>query len=231
MRNSGGCSAGSRLHRRASHPCWGAAARCQASFQQVHRPERNGRHGARCPRCTRGRVEGWAHGRSSSSPAYQNLARPDQHAACDAKAVVRLRTLKAGARCTTALKMDRLDCLQTLEGHEDRVWSAAWSPDGKCSCTTPAVTSRCGDPCLLNSFQCPQVLHMCAGEALASCSGDKTVRIWTQKRNGVWFCSGILDGTHHRTIRSCSWSPNGRYLATAGFDAVVAIWEHQVDFG
>lgn len=31
----------------------------------------------------------------------------------------------------------------------------------------------------------------------------------------------------NRTIRSCSWSPDGTLLATAGFDAKTAVWQHQ----
>lgn len=40
-------------------------------------------------------------------------------------------------------------------------------------------------------------------------------------------CKGTLDGTHTRTIRSLAWSPNGRYLASCGFDGLVAVWENQ----
>lgn len=66
------------------------------------------------------------------------------------------------------------------------------------------------------------------GDSIASCSGDKTVRIW--QRHGTtdtWICAAILEETHHRSIRCSSWSPDGRYLATASFDATTAIWEIQ----
>ena len=69
-----------------------------------------------------------------------------------------------------------------------------------------------------------------AGETLASCSGDKTVRLWTRKSPGSeeWVCSAILEESQTRTIRCCSWAPGGRQLATASFDATTAIWEVQV---
>ncbi|KAK1309729.1 hypothetical protein QJS10_CPA08g01483 [Acorus calamus] len=86
--------------------------------------------------------------------------------------------------------------LQRLEGHTDRVWSLAWAPP------------LAGSPPML-----------------ASCSGDKSVRIWQKTPSGVWDCKAVLDETHTRTVRSCAWSPSGKMLATASFDATTAIWE------
>ncbi|KAI9122252.1 hypothetical protein K1719_006941 [Acacia pycnantha] len=89
---------------------------------------------------------------------------------------------------------------QTLEGHSDRVWSLAWNP----------ATGHSGIPYVF-----------------ASCSGDKTVRIWEQNLStGLWGCKAVLDKTHTTTVRSCVWSPSGKLLATASFDATSAIWEN-----
>ncbi|KAI3780102.1 hypothetical protein L2E82_09999 [Cichorium intybus] len=85
-------------------------------------------------------------------------------------------------------------------GHTDRVWGLAWN----------LATDADGVPAIL-----------------ASCSGDKTVRIWQQRsRSSISFdCKAVLEDIHTRKIRSCVWSPSGKQLATAGFDATTAIWE------
>ncbi|XP_065068957.1 probable cytosolic iron-sulfur protein assembly protein CIAO1 homolog [Rhopilema esculentum] len=62
-----------------------------------------------------------------------------------------------------------------------------------------------------------------SGSLLATCSGDKTIRIWG-KEGEKWVCKTILDEGHTRTIRSVIWSPCGNMLASASFDGTVTIW-------
>ncbi|XP_050379332.1 protein CIA1 [Argentina anserina] len=94
--------------------------------------------------------------------------------------------------------MDTLKEIQKLEGHTDRVWGLAWNP----------LSGLDGHP-----------------YKLASCSGDKTVRIWEHKLSNSWECQAVLDDPHTRTVRSCSWSPSGKLLATASFDGTTAIFQ------
>ncbi|KAK4478741.1 hypothetical protein RD792_014239 [Penstemon davidsonii] len=89
--------------------------------------------------------------------------------------------------------------VQRLEGHTDKVWGLAWKP----------ATGVNGIPAVL-----------------ASCSGDKTIRVWEQSpATGSFHCKAVLEDAHTRTVRSCAWSPCGKLLATASFDATTAIWE------
>jgi hypothetical protein len=71
---------------------------------------------------------------------------------------------------------------------------------------------------------------------LASCSSDKTVRLYgynvkqstdsvdNNDRFEFRFLQEIPTA-HKRTIRSIAWSPNGKSLATGSFDSTVGIWE------
>ncbi|EOA18497.1 hypothetical protein CARUB_v10007048mg [Capsella rubella] len=62
---------------------------------------------------------------------------------------------------------------------------------------------------------------------LASCSADKTVRIWEQSSlSRSWTCKAVLEGTHTRSVKSCAWSPSGKLLATASFDGNTCVWQN-----
>jgi WD40 repeat protein len=70
---------------------------------------------------------------------------------------------------------------------------------------------------------------LAAGNALASCSSDRVVRIWqkSQVPGKGWRCTVLLEDTHSKSIRCCCWSPGGTHLASASFDGTTSIWAVQ----
>ncbi|XP_066500618.1 probable cytosolic iron-sulfur protein assembly protein ciao1 [Hoplias malabaricus] len=67
-----------------------------------------------------------------------------------------------------------------------------------------------------------------SGTLLASCGGDRAVRIWG-KEGESWECKSVLSDGHQRTVRKVAWSPCGNYLASASFDATTCIWKKKND--
>lgn len=61
---------------------------------------------------------------------------------------------------------------------------------------------------------------------LASCSTDRTVRLFSYSNDKFQLVSSIPTG-HKRTVRALAWSPSGLAFATASFDSTVSIWEEE----
>ncbi|XP_053822481.1 probable cytosolic iron-sulfur protein assembly protein CIAO1 [Vidua chalybeata] len=62
-----------------------------------------------------------------------------------------------------------------------------------------------------------------SGALLASCGGDRTVRVWGREGAG-WACRAVLADGHQRTVRRVAWSPCGHFLASASFDGTTCVW-------
>jgi len=72
--------------------------------------------------------------------------------------------------------------IQRLEGHTDRVWSLDWNP----------ATGHAGIPLVF-----------------ASCSGDKTVRIWEQNlSSGLWSCKVSSQLCSHLPHKKIQFTPS-----------------------
>jgi WD40 repeat protein len=65
---------------------------------------------------------------------------------------------------------------------------------------------------------------------LASCSTDKSVRLYNFRLSGdtsivKFTLNTAIDTGHAKTVRALAWSPSGNTLATGSFDSNVAIWQ------
>lgn len=69
----------------------------------------------------------------------------------------------------------------------------------------------------------------CFGDSLATCSGDKTVRLWFKNSEGSFTesdCSPLVEHTYG--VNCVRFSPFGTLLASCSTDGKVILWNVQV---
>jgi WD40 repeat protein len=120
--------------------------------------------------------------------------------------------------------------VQTLVGHEGRVWAIAFHPDGKilASCSED-YTIRLWDVATGNCLCVWQgherwlrsIAFSPDGKLLASGSYDNTIKLWDLKSQK---CLQTLRG-HRQTVTAIAFSPNSQQLASSSFDRTVKLWD------
>ncbi|MEH2335965.1 WD40 repeat domain-containing protein [Nostoc sp.] len=117
--------------------------------------------------------------------------------------------------------------VQTLVGHEGRVWAIAFHPNGQ-------ILASCSEDYTIRLWDVATGNWLCVwqahdrwlrsvafspdGQLLAS-SCDNTIKLWDVKTQE---CLQTLRG-HRQTVTAIAFSPNGQQLASSSFDRTVKL--------
>ncbi|KAG6814487.1 hypothetical protein H0H92_000012 [Tricholoma furcatifolium] len=62
---------------------------------------------------------------------------------------------------------------------------------------------------------------------IASCSSDKSVRLYAYSSELNFTHISSLNTGHTKSVRAVAWAPSGKTLATASFDSNIGVWEQE----
>src|ERR1700694_4486533 len=129
------------------------------------------------------------------------------------------------------------NALYTYTGHQDQVFTAAWSPDATYIASAGGnIKTRQGDMgvhvWMAQSGQDVYVypghsrlVRMVAwspdGARIASVSEDSTVQVWDARTGN----NPLIYRGHSDKVLAVTWSPDGTHIASAGIDQTVQVWD------
>ncbi len=121
--------------------------------------------------------------------------------------------------------------IQTLKGHQSRVTSMVFSPDGKTIASASgdntvkiwdALTGKPIQTLIKHQSRVTSMVFSPDGKTIASASVDKMVKIRDVKTG-----KPIQTLRHQNFVNSVVFSPDGRTIASASSDKTVKIWDAQ----
>ena len=135
----------------------------------------------------------------------------------------------AAAAAAPALPLPSPDPVAALSGHSDRVWCVRWSPCGHFLASAAGDRTvriwRCSSSDAQPSSHSDADADATPQQLRAVEEGDRAVGGW----GAAVVCASVLSGAHSRTVRCVAWAPDGRLLASAGFDGRVVVWRRKGD--
>ena len=125
--------------------------------------------------------------------------------------------------------------LLTYQGHSDRIFSLAWSPDGQRIASSSldetvqiwdAMTGKNMLTYRGQSLQAPAIAWSPDSRFIASTSGllSESIQVWDAATGKNSAEHASFNG-HTERVLALAWSPDGRYIASASEDAKVQVWD------
>lgn len=136
------------------------------------------------------------------------------------------------AQANASSPMEVVDTCTQLLGHQGRVWSVAFHPDGKtlASCSEDQTiklwnleTGHCMQTLTGHQGWVKSVAFSPDGQRLASGSFDHTLNLWNWQTG---HCLKTLHG-HRSTITMVAFSPDGQMLASSSYDQTLKLWDQE----